>query len=103
MTSPIPDAATLPTVAAAARTMPRDRHARLVDQVHRRLVRELGSSLYARWLCAAREEAGLGVRHLAEIADVPASTISRVERGERGTSYDTHWRIVCALQAQGRS
>jgi ribosome-binding protein aMBF1 (putative translation factor) len=101
MTSPVIDAATLPTVAAAARTMPRDRHARLVDQVHRRLVRELGKR-YALWLVIAREEAGLGVRHLAEIADVPSSTISRVERGERGTSYGTHWRIVAAL-SQGRA
>jgi transcriptional regulator with XRE-family HTH domain len=101
MTSPIPDAATLPTVYAAARTMTRDRHARLVDQVHRRLVRELGKR-YALWLVISRTDAGLGVRELAELADVPASTISRVERGERGTSYGTHWRLAAAL-TRGRT
>jgi predicted transcriptional regulator len=82
--------------------MPRAQHARLVEQVHRRLVHDLGACLYGRRLWTAREEAGLSIRGLASIADVPASTISRVERGERGTSYDTHWRIVRALN-QGRS
>lgn len=50
-------------------------------------------------LMKARENAGLTQRELAELANVPQSTISRIEKGYN-TSFDTLSKIAFALGKQ---
>lgn len=47
-------------------------------------------------LMSERERAGLTQRELAERADVPQSTIARIEHGQN-TSFDTMSKIAFAL------
>jgi transcriptional regulator with XRE-family HTH domain len=52
---------------------------------------------------AARQKRGLTVRALAEVSDVPAGNISRVERGDRGLRDYSLSKIAKALRVSQRS
>ncbi len=50
---------------------------------------------------AARAVLGLGVRELADMADVSFNTVSRFERGAADTTVSTATRMQRALEAEG--
>jgi transcriptional regulator with XRE-family HTH domain len=51
----------------------------------------------ARALRSARQEAGLSQRQVAELADVPASTIGRIERGQVSPTVQMLERLAGAM------
>lgn len=48
-------------------------------------------------LLAAREEAGITQKQLAELANVPQQTISAIENGDRMPGADTLYKLATAL------